>query len=364
VFHDKLLTTSAVSAVVIGFALQDTLGNAFAGLAIQSEKPFHVGHWIRVGDFEGRVAEVTWRATKLRTKSGNFVIVPNNVVSKEAITNYSEPATPTRVEVEVGASYLTAPNAVKSAIGEALTNCPRALKTPPPDVILGAFDSSAITYRVRFWIEDYERDEAARDQVRTAIYYAFARHGIEIPWPIQVQYERTSTEPDAAARVQEREGLLAGVDLFATLSEDLRREIATVTVSRMFGDGEAIVRQGEPGHSMFIVGSGRALVVMEPDRREVATIERGGYFGEMSLLTGEPRTATVLARGDTFIIEIDAQLFRALGATSPQAVEQVAVAAATRRTELDELRANAAGSVVADAPASFLGRMRRFLRLS
>ena len=95
VWHDTLLTTSAVSAVVIGFALQDTLGNAFAGLAIQSEKPFNVGHWIRVGDFEGRVAEVTWRATKLRTKSGNFVILPNNIVSKEAITNYSEPAAPT-----------------------------------------------------------------------------------------------------------------------------------------------------------------------------------------------------------------------------------------------------------------------------
>src|SRR6476469_1249602 len=136
VFHDKLLTTSAVSAVVIGFALQDTLGNAFAGLAIQSEKPFHVGHWIRVGEFEGRVAEVTWRATKLRTKAGNFVVVPNNIVSKEAITNYSEPAVSVRVEVEVGASYLASPGAVKVAIGEALANSSRALKMPPPDVIL------------------------------------------------------------------------------------------------------------------------------------------------------------------------------------------------------------------------------------
>ena len=195
VFQDTLLATSAVSAVVIGFALQDTLGNAFAGLAIQSEKPFHVGHWIRVGDFEGRVAEVTWRATKLRTKSGNFVVLPNNIVSKEAITNYSEPAAPTRIEVQVGASYLTAPNIVKAAIREAIENAPRAMKEPPPDVILGSFDDSAITYRARFWIEDYERDEAARDQVRTAIYYAFARHNIEIPWPIQVQYERHWDDP-------------------------------------------------------------------------------------------------------------------------------------------------------------------------
>ncbi len=192
VWHDTLLTTSAVSAVVIGFALQDTLGNAFAGLAIQSEKPFHVGHWIQVGAFEGRVAEVTWRATKLRTKSGNFVIVPNNIVSKEAITNYSEPAAPTRIEVEVGASYLTAPSAVKSALEEALANSPTVLTAPASDIQLVRFDNSSIAYRVRFWIEDFERDEAARDEVRTAIYYAFARHGIEIPYPIQVQYEQES----------------------------------------------------------------------------------------------------------------------------------------------------------------------------
>jgi small-conductance mechanosensitive channel/CRP-like cAMP-binding protein len=364
VFHDKLLTTSAVSAVVIGFALQDTLGNAFAGLAIQSEKPFHVGHWVRVGDFEGRVAEVTWRATKLRTKSGNFVVVPNNIVSKEAITNYSEPAAMTRVEVEVGASYLSPPNLVKAAIHEAIANAPRALKTPAPDVVLGAFDSSAITYRARFWIEDYERDEGARDQVRTAIYYAFDRHGIEIPWPIQVQYEREWKEPAAEEVVQERDRLLAGIDLFAALAEDQRRAIASAMTRRTYGDGEAIVRQGEAGRSMFVVASGRVVVVLEPERREVATIERGGYFGEMSLLTGEPRTATVLARGDSSVLEVDAEAFRSLGAVNPQALEQVGVAAATRRVELDQLRAAGTGTAVADAPATFLGRMRRFLRVS
>lgn len=364
VFHDKLLTTSAVSAVVIGFALQDTLGNAFAGLAIQSERPFNVGHWIRVGDFEGRVTEVTWRATKLRTKAGTFVVVPNNIVAKEAITNYSKPTTQCRVEVEVGASYLTSPNSVKSAIAEALANSARALKTPAPDVVLGSFDSSAINYRVRFWIEDYERDEAARDEVRTAIYYAFARHGIEIPWPIQVQYEKAWDEPDAAAQVQARGRLLAGIDLFGGLSDDAREAIARAVRSRTFGDGESIVRQGEPGESMFIIGSGRAVVVLEPDRREVATIESGGYFGEMSLLTGEPRTATVIARGDTVVLEIGAELFRHLAATSPQAIEQVGLAAASRRIELDKVRATGAGSAVADAPATLLSRMRRFLRLS
>src|SRR6185503_7310922 len=148
------LTTSAVGAVVVGFALQDTLGNAFAGLAIQSERPFKVGHWIKVGDFEGRVSEITWRATKMRTKTGNFVIVPNNIVAKEAITNYSEPAAPTRLELEVGVSYSASPLAVKQAMKDAMAQALHVLQSPPPDVLLVGFDASSMNYRARFWIRD------------------------------------------------------------------------------------------------------------------------------------------------------------------------------------------------------------------
>jgi small-conductance mechanosensitive channel/CRP-like cAMP-binding protein len=360
---NELITTSAVSAVVIGFALQDTLGNAFAGLAIQSEKPFHVGHWVRVGDHEGRVTEVTWRATKLRTKSGNFVILPNNIVSKEAIINYSEPAAPTRLEVEVGASYLVPPNQVKAAILEAVRHCSRVLAAPAPDVVLLSFDASAINYKARFWVEDYEGDEVARDQVRTAIYYAFQRHNIEIPWPIQVEYERTLPAEDPDAKVAEEEHLLSGVDLFATLTADLRREVATSAPMIVFGAGEAIVRQGEPGQSMFIVARGTVTVVLEPERQEVARIEAGGYFGEMSLLTGEPRSATVLAVGDVTTVEISADLFRRLATVHPQAIEQIGIAAMTRRADLDRIKTSTAGTAVVEAN-TLLARMKKFLRLS
>jgi len=363
VFEDKLLTTSAVGAVVVGFALQDTLGNAFAGLGIQSEKPFRVGHWIRVGDFEGRVAEVTWRATKLRTKAGNFVIVPNNIIAKDAITNFSEPAVPTRLEIEVGASYLNTPAEVKAAALEALCQVPRVLQSPAPDVLLHAFDGSAITYRIRFWVADYEFDDEARDEARTAIFYAFGRRGIEIPWPIEVGYSREWPEPDAEAKQLERESVLARVELFSRLTDDQRREIAAASSIRRFGAGEVIVRQNEPGQSMFVVCSGAVAVVVEPDRREVAVIGKGGYFGEMSLLTGDPRSASVVARGDAAVLELDADVFRALGAADPTAVEEIGMAAMMRRAELAQMRDPARTAAVADAPASILGRMKRFLRL-
>lgn len=363
VFKEQLLTTSAVGAVVVGFALQDTLGNAFAGLAIQSERPFNVGHWIKVADFEGRVAEVTWRATKLRTRTGNFIVVPNNLIAKEAITNYSEPVAPSRLEVEVGVAYQASPDVVKRAMLEAISQTSAALERPAPDVLLVAFDASSMNYRARFWIADYELDDEARDEVRTAIHYAFARHGIEIPYPIQVEYSRDLSGPDAAALQRDRQQVLDTVDLFATLSAEQRASLAASTVTRLYGNGEAIVRQGKPGDSMYVVCSGGVSVVIEPERREVASIDPGGYFGEMSLLTGEPRTATVVARGETVVLELTAGQFRTLGVESPEAVERVGLAAVTRREALDRVRAATRGAVVADAPATFMARMKRFLRL-
>ena len=109
--------------------------------------------------------------------------------------------------------------------------------------------------------------------------------------------------------------------------------------------------------------AGRVSVVLEPGRQEVAVIEQGGYFGEMSLLTGEPRSATVLARGEAVVLELDADLFRRLGIESPHALEQVGLAAVTRRAELDRARSAVRGAELADAPATFLARMKKFLRL-
>jgi len=359
----QLVTTSAVSAVVLGFALQDTLGNAFAGLAIQSEKPFSVGQWVRVGDFEGRVAEVTWRATKLRTKTGNFAVLPNNVVSKESIINYSEPAAPTRLQIEVGASYLSAPNDVKAAMIEAIRNSRHVLPAPAPDVLLVNFDSSAITYRARFWIDDFEQDDRARDAVRTAIYYSFQRHGIEIPWPIQVQYEKPWVDPDPSIRIDAEDRLLASVDLFSVIDAELRHEIAESSPMEVYGNGETIVRQGEAGESMFVVLSGGVSVVIEPSREEVARIQPGGYFGEMSLLTGEPRSATVVAAGDVTVVEIGADLFRRIAAVHPGAIEKIGTAAMVRRAGLEQAK-SAATEVVTLEARTLIARMKKFLGLA
>lgn len=359
-FHDSLALTSAVGAAVIGFAAQDTLGNAFAGLAIQIDRPFRVGHWITVGTFEGLVTEITWRATKLRTKAGNLVVVPNNVVSKEAINNYSEPEAPTRLFVEVGASYNTPPNDTKAALLAALAQSTRVLAEPAPDVVLMDFGASALTYRVRFWVDDFSQDERARDEVRTFIYYEFRRRNIEIPYPIQVEYARVDAPDDPPARRDVITRLIASVPVFAEMHEDAHRELAVGARTQHYAAGEAVVREGDPGSSMFIVERGRAEIALGGGRH-VATTEAGGYFGEMSLLTGATRKATVTALTDCVLVEIGVDAFRQYVQSRPELLAPIASAAAARQQALDIARA-----IKTDTPKdgpSLLQKMREFLGL-
>jgi CRP-like cAMP-binding protein len=361
--REQLLTTSAVGAVVVGFALQDTLGNLFAGLAIQIEKPFRVGQWVQFGDREGQVTEITWRATKLRTKSGQFLIVPNSVVSKEPVLNHSEPIIPTRIEVEIGASYNVPPNEVKRAMHEAMANSPLVMKAPEPQVIIKGFGGSAIDYVAQFWIEDYAVDRTARDQVRTNLWYTFRRRNIEIPYPIQVQYERDEEPIRTERHVAAAADHLASVSLFKTLSAEARHALANAADHHLFAAGESIVRQDADGDSMFVLMTGHARVVIEPSGQEVAVIPAGGFFGEMSMLTGDKRSATVMAADDVAVLEITSKDFRELALANPELVDHVSTIVSTRRTGLEDAKAAVAAAVVPAAKQNFLARMRKFLSI-
>ena len=364
--REQLLTTSAVGAVVVGFALQDTLGNLFAGLAIQIEKPFRVGQWMQVGDREGQVQEITWRATKLRTKAGQFLIVPNSVISKEPVLNYSEPTIPTRIEVEVGASYSVPPNDVKR--GDARSDGQLAAG----DARAGAAGGDQELRRARrstTWRSSGSRTTpsiaTARDQVRTNLWYTFRRRNIEIPYPIQIQYERDEEPIRTERHVAAAADHLAAIDLFQPLEREARQALATAASHHLFAAGEAIVRQDAEGDSMFVVLSGSARVSLEPSGQEVAVIPAGGFFGEMSMLTGDRRTATVRAMDDVTRAGDRGEGFPRAGAGRIRACSITSRrSSSTRRTGLRGGEARPPPrSPSPEAKHNFLARMRRFLTL-
>ena len=363
ILRDRVMATTAVGAVVIGLALQDTLGNLFAGLAIQIEKPFRVGDWVTIGSQDGMVSEITWRATKIRTKAGNFVVVPNSVLSKDTITNYCEPSRALRLQIDVGASYDVPPNVVKSVIRDALENAPAILHDRSPEVLLNEFGNSAIVYRVRFWVSDFEGDERAKDLVRSLIYYAFKRNNITIPYPVQVEM---SAEEAGLAPVRTSVGpnALSSVELFSTLTEAERAELLAIARPVLYAAGEAVVRQGQPGRSLFVVMRGEASVTLSGTQGEVARLRAGDVFGEMSLLTGEERSATITAISDCDLLEIEADGFRRLVLTNPSVVERVTSVASARKEGLDRHReTHATSAAVAEIRHSLLTRVRQFLRL-
>ena len=364
ILRERMFATTAVGAVVIGLALQDTLGNLFAGLAIQIEKPFRVGHWVSVAGKDGMVSEITWRATKIRTKNGNFVIVPNSVLARDSVTNYSEPIPETLIDLEIGASYDTPPTLVKTTILEAIKHEPLVAGSRPPDVLLADFAASAVTYRIRVWTSNFALDDVIRDRIRTSVYYAFRRAGIVIPYPIQVGMLREDlAAPSGDPKTAER--LIDTVQIFATLPADERARLAAAARECLYAAGESIVREGAAGSSMFVVARGEIVVTLDPSAHEVARLGPGDFFGEMSLLTGAPRTASVTAVTDVEVLEITADAFRQFVLANPAAVERIGSAVVERTAALEEHRlAGAAVPAGGEESHTFLARVRRFLGLS
>ena len=360
VLEERIFAATAVSAVVLGLALQDTLGNFFAGLAIQIEKPFRVGHWVSIRGTDGLVSEITWRATKMRTKAGNFVIVPNSLLSRDTIVNYSEPVVETRLELEVGVNYDVPPNRVKATILAAIKDEPLLSRSIAPEVLLVNFGESSMVYRIRVWMSDFAAGDRL-DHIRSSVYYAFHRSGIVIPYPTRtvIMKEPAPSRPDAAST----ETALRRVSIFANLPDEQRTQIAAVARRSLYGSGEAIVRQGNSGCSMFVLLSGEAAVLIEPGDREVARIAPGGFFGEMSLLTGAPRNATVRTTADSEVLEITADDFKQFVLANPAVVEEVGAAVSRRQAELDQARAQGTSTTPAETPQRLVDRIRRFFGL-
>jgi CRP-like cAMP-binding protein len=221
------------------------------------------------------------------------------------------------------------------------------------------------------WTTDFASDERVRDHVRTRIYYAFRRNGIHFPYPVQVQIRQDATSAaahvaTATAGAPEAPGArsLDGVEILASLTPEQRAHLTAAARALLYAEGETIAREGEAGASMFVVTSGEASVTLSQAGGEVARLKSGAVFGEMSLLTGDARSATVSAATDCELLEIGADAFRRVVLADAAIVEQVAAAVATRRAELERHReTRALDSAPDETPQTFLARVRRFLQV-
>jgi small-conductance mechanosensitive channel/CRP-like cAMP-binding protein len=374
-----IIATSAVVTAVIGFSLQDTLGNIMGGMALQLDNSISVGDWVKVGDVSGRVTEIRWRYTAVETRNWETVIFPNSILMKGQVTvlgrRIGQPQYWRRwIYFNVGFDH--SPTEIMEAVRTALTYAPieRVAGEPPPQCILMDLNDSGCRYAVRYWLTDIAADDPTDSAVRARIYFALKRLSIPFSLPshqIYLHDDAHNQLDEKQVREQEhRLRILEKVDLFRDLAPEERDRIATALKYAPFGRGETLTKQGNVAHWLYIIVSGEVGVrvsVEDGGDREVSRLQGPAFVGEMGLLTGDPRTATIVAVTDVECYRLDKTAFQTILQERPELAGTVAEVLTRRKVELEAVReglsAEAKERRVRESSAQVLGRIRDFFGL-
>lgn len=331
-----LLSGSALLGVILGLALQDTLGNLFSGISLHADKPFEVGDVITVGKHTGVVESVTWRAAKIRTFTNHLILVSNSQIAKEAI-EVAPRDNPNARLVFFNALYSDSPARVLQVVRDAIRETENVRREPAAFVRIRNLGDFAVDYEVKYWLEDYARYNDTDALIRQRIWYAFKRAGLNFAYPTQTLYiERPKNGASPAADEETLTGRLSATGIFAPLNADELSQLACASRSHTYAPGETIIRAGDHGDSMFVVHHGHVAVQITDNGqpRTVATLGEGDFFGEMALFTGEPRSAHVVAAEETEVLEIGHEAMKHIFDTNPQLAESLGETIAARRAGL------------------------------
>src|SRR5256885_1723372 len=365
-----LLAGSGVIAIILGFAGQNLFGGIIAGMSIQINRPYRVGDWLKIGDTYAEVREINWRSTRLCTNDTIYLDIPNNEMVRQTIVNLHYPTEVHAMRIRVGIDYNVPPNIVKDVLGRAAQSAKNVLANPPVRIFLVDFADHAITYEIKSYMGNHARFNETNDAVRTNVWYELKRQRINIPYPIRtLQLERrsqTAREGHEEARV-----ILRGEPLFQCLSDGQIDNLVKRSELNHFGRGECVIEEGAEGDSMFILLRGAAEVSVSKNGSTipVATLRSGDCFGEMSLLTGEKRSATVRADGDCYVMEISKDVMGEVIRESPDCLKQLSELLAKRKMETEGILKDAATSSADQAAkqreytATFLNRLKTFFAL-
>jgi small-conductance mechanosensitive channel/CRP-like cAMP-binding protein len=365
-----ILAGSGVVAIVLGFAGQNFFANIIGGISLQLNRPYKVGDWLKVGDIYAEVREINWRSTRLCTNDDIYLDIPNNEMVSHQIVNLHYPTEVHAMRIRVGVEYKNPPNRVKDALARAAQSANNVLANPPVKVFLVDFADFAVIYEIKFFMGNHARINETNDSVRTNVWYELKRQGITIPFPIRTLHLERRALPSIQEEQNEAQAILRGEALFECLSDaQITSLVAQAHVSH-FGRGERVIQEGAQGDSMFVLLRGAAKVSISKNGSSipVATLSAGDCFGEMSLLTGERRMATVRAETDCHVMEIGKPVMAEVLRESPDCLELLSELLAKRKMENEGILKEAASQAQNERKereytASFLRRLRTFFEL-
>jgi len=375
----QIVTTSALITAVVAFAMQDTLGNLLGGVALELDASLKVGDWVRVDDVEGQVVDIRWRSTSIQTRNWDTVVVPNSQLMRNKFTIHGRrKGAPVQWRRWIGfnVDYSAAParviEAVENAVRAALI--PDVATDPAPQCVLMDFEGGSGRYALRYWLTDFARDDPTDSKVRVHVLTALQRAGMRVAAPeynIHTVKESEKHLQEVKSReIAHRLESLKRVDLFTSLSEQELRTVAERLVFAPFARGDVITRQGAVAHWLYILVRGEAEVVVDQPgsaRHAVNKLREGTCFGEMGLLTGEPRRATVIAATDLECYRLDKTSLEDILRSRPALAEDFSRMLVARQTDLDEklkqANADQFARLAAHDHSEILARIRGFFGL-
>lgn len=369
----SLVATSAVITAILAFSMQDTLGNILGGIALQLDNSIHIGDWVKVDDVSGRVIEVHWRHTAVRTRNGEIVVLPNSLLMKSKFTILQREDTPQwRRWVHFSLGLDVPPQRViaviEKAVGEAAI--PLVSKSPMPTCVLLDFKEGVGHYALRYWLTDALADDPTDSNVRVHVFAALQREGWRFVPPVMDIHLSTESSERAAAEQEREQAIrrkhLRRIEMFAHLSDEEISHLATSLTYAQFARGDVMTRQGAVAHWLYVLISGDADVWYESKdqpRRLLTTLSAGRVFGEMGLMTGEPRRATVTAHSDAECYRIDKKNFEQIMQSRPELAEQFAHILTERNKQLVAVQSEKQNVDHAQQHERILASIRKFFRL-
>ncbi|PYS99120.1 MAG: hypothetical protein DMF63_13705 [Acidobacteria bacterium] len=332
-----LFTGSTILGIVVGLALQDTLGNLFAGIALQADQPFQVGDVVTMMNQQGGVVEsVSWRGVKIRTFQNKLLVISNSAMGKEMIEVAPKDNLNAR-HVFFNSVYVASPSKTIQVLRDAVRQIENVSPKIRPVVRIRNLGQDGIEWEVKYWTEDYFKYPDSDALIRQRIWYVFNREKIDFAYPTRTVHiaekKEEATFVEYVNTVSER---LQQVPLFTPLAEDEVERLAKASTTRVYAPGEAIVRRGQEGNSMFVIVRGSVKVQIPENniQKTINTLRANDFFGEMSLLTGQPRTATVIAEEETEVIQIKKTALRPLFEVNPNLMKAICDLIEERRAVL------------------------------
>jgi small-conductance mechanosensitive channel/CRP-like cAMP-binding protein len=361
-----LFTGSTIIGIVVGLALQDTLGNLFAGLALQADQPFQVGDVINLQNRgTGVVESVSWRGVKIRTFQNKLLVISNAILGKELIEVAPKGNLNAR-SVTFSTVYAASPANIAHRIREAVRLAENVSQKMRPVVRIRNLGENGVDWEIKYWLDDYTKYNDTDALLRERVWYALKREQVEFSFPTRTIYidQRPIAEPADVVfnTIAER---LNRVSIFAPLSDEEVEKLANSCTTRVYAPGEAIVRQGQEGNSMFVIckGSVKVQIPEKEYQKTINTLGENDFFGEMSLLTGEPRTANVIAVVESEVLRIDKVGLQPILEGNPALVETISELVEERRELLQQAALADAEEQTDNAGKGMLRSIRSFFGL-